>query len=132
MGVKLIDNKEKVIAALRVQLANNINGALALMVSEAQNNANVDTGFMRSKIGITVPATPGSLWGEMRSLAHYSLFQDVGRWGNMFFSKAFLVVRERFPRLMASNDVSTAGAGVIRAARQEYHGPLGSPRGGKP
>lgn len=82
---------------------------------------------MKAHIGQTVQATASSLSAEMRSLAPYSLYQDIGYRGNLFFSKAFLALREKFKGMMTSNDVGTAGAGVIRAAEEEYFGPEGRP-----
>lgn len=122
IGVQLVNNREKVVAELKRQVAQRVNAAAQFMVGEAQRNANVDTGFMKAHIGQTITATPDRLEAEVRSLAPYSLYQDIGLHGNMFFSRAYLRTREMFPKLMMGNDVGTAGAGVIHAALEEYHG----------
>lgn len=133
MGVQLVNNREKVVAELKRQVAQRINAAAQLMVGEAQRNANVDTGYLRSSIGQTITAVPERLEAEVRSLAKYSQPQDTGMRGNLYFTRAWLRVREIFPQLIAGKiSVGTAGPGVVRASEQEFHGPLGSPRGGKP
>jgi hypothetical protein len=125
MGYRLIDNKDKVVAALKEQVANGLNNAASFFVTEAQKNAAVDTGFMRDSTGVTVAATPNSLFAELRALAPYSGFQDVGQHGNLWFTRAFLVTKEKFKQFIYTRSSGTAGPGVIKAALTEYHGVTG-------
>lgn len=119
------------IPLLKEQVAARLNNAAAFWVAEAQANANVDTGFMKNSTGVTVPATPNSLFTVIRCLAPYGSAQDTGIRGNLWWTRAFLATREKFTQFLYDK-VGSAGPGVIRAALQEYHGPLGNPRGGKP
>src|SRR6267154_50054 len=102
MGVKLVDNKEKVIAALKQQVANGLNNAGAFFVAEAQTNANVDTGFMKSHILMpeSEMAIPQSLSTTVRSLAPYSGPQDQGIRGNLFFTRAWTATRLKFKQFI--------------------------------
>lgn len=127
MGVRLVDNTEKVKREIRAQLAIRVNNAAQFFVGEAKRNANIDTDFMRQHIGQTVQATAASLSAEMRSLAPYSGPQDTGRWGNLFWTRAWLALRDKFKGLLMSSGTESAGAGVIGAAEQEYFGPMGRP-----
>ena len=126
IGVRLVDNTAKIKAALREQIANGLNAAGNSWVTDAKANANIDTGFMKEHIGLTRAATPANLSAEVRSLAPYSGPQDTGMRGNMFWTRAYLSTRERFTQFIYGKEGS-AGAGVIGAALQEFHGPLGSP-----
>lgn len=129
MGVKLADNTAKVKAALKAQIANGLNAAANLWVTEAKNNANVDTGFMKAHIGVTVAAVANSLSAEIRSLAPYSAQQDTGFRGNLFWTRAYLATREKFKQFIYQG-AGSAGPGVIGAALQEFHGVLGRKGGG--
>ena len=131
MGVRLIDNSAAIKAALKEQIANGLNAAANAWTEEAQANANVDTGFMKAHIGVTKAASPADLLAVIRSLAPYSGPQDTGQHGNLFWTSTFLEIRERFSQFIYSK-AGSAGGGVIRQALQDYHGPLGNPRGGKP
>ena len=131
MGVQLVNRIPVVIPLLKEQVAIRINNAAQFWVNEAQNNANIDTGFMKAHIGQTTTAVPNSLSAEIRSLAPYSMFQDTGRnGGNLFWTRAYIATREKFRQFIYQGLAFTgsAGSGVIRAASQEFHGPLG--RGG--
>lgn len=123
MGVKLVDNTAKVQREVRGALAIRLNNAAQFLVKEAKQNANVDTGFMKEHIGQTVQATGQSLLAEIRSLAPYSLYQDTGRHGNLFLTRAYLALRGRFKDFLTVS--IGANPGVINAAEQEYFGPLG-------
>ena len=123
MSVKLTSRIPEVLAALKAQVAQGVNDAASFMVDEAQDNANVDTGFMQSHIGMTEAANAASLSATVRSLAPYSLFQDVGKHGNLFWTKAFIATREKFPQLMYQSLIGNggkAGRGVIKAAKEEF------------
>lgn len=125
MGVRLVNRREEVVAALRQRLAAGLNEAAQYFVDEAQANANVDTGFMISHIGQTVPATSATLFAEVRSLAPYSGPQDTGRYGNLFWTRAWLATKAKFPDFFYAKGGS-AGRGVIGAAQQEFeHGVTG-------
>lgn len=124
MGVNLVDRTPQVLAALKEQLANGLNSAATFFVTEAKQNSNVDTGFMKEHIGITVSAVANNLSAEVRSLAPYSGPQDTGIRGNLFWTRAWLATREKFKQFMMSKGES-AGANVIRAALEEFHGPMG-------
>lgn len=124
----------KVKAALRERISVGLNNAASAWVQSAQQGANIDTGFMKAHIGQTVPATAATLFTVIRSLAPYSQMQDTGIRGNLFWTRAYLIVRDKFKQFIYEGTAvaGQAGPGVIGAALQEYHGPLGSPRGGKP
>lgn len=126
-GVKLVDNTERVKAALKEQLAGGLNAAADHVANEARNNANIDTGFMKSAIGVSVAATPNSLFAVVRSLARYSMYQDTGIHGNMFWTRAYLATRNRFKQFIYQGRAYTGGAGadVIKAAEIDYHGVTG-------
>src|SRR5205823_5572868 len=103
-----------VIAALRVQAANGLNNAGAFFVNEAKANASIDTGFMYSNILMpeSEMATPQSLSTTVRSLAPYSLFQDVSRSGNLFFTRAWLATRAKFKQfILGEITAGTVGGG---------------------
>lgn len=127
MGVKLVDNTEKVKVALRERIAVGINNAAGTWVDFAQGAANVDTSFMKNHIGITVAATTRSLFAVVRSLAPYSMYQDTGRYGNLYWTRAYLAVRDKFRQFIYGGTAiaGQAGPGVIKAALEEFHGPLG-------
>lgn len=129
MGVKLVDNTEKVKTALRERIAVGLNNAASAWVQAAEQGANVDTGFMKAHIGQTVAATGRSLFAVVRSLAPYSMYQDTGIHGNLFWTRAYLIVRDKFKQFIyeGTGPTGQAGAGVIKAALEEYHGPLGRP-----
>jgi len=131
MGVVLVDRKDKIIAELKLQLAMGLNAAAIEWVSGAKAKANVDTGFMKEHIGITKSASSADLSAEIRSLAPYSGPQDTGIHGNLFWTSTYLEIRERFSQFLYGK-AGSAGPGVIRAAQQDFHGPLGSSKGGKP
>ena len=132
MGVKLVDNTEKVKAALKEQIAAGLNAAGEHFANEARNNANVDTGFMKSAIGQSVAATPNSLFTIVRSLARYSMYQDTGIRGNLFWTRAYLATRSRFKQFIYQGRAYAggAGAGVIKAAETDFHGVTGRKGGG--
>lgn len=133
MGVKLVDNTEKVKAALKVQIAGGLNAAGAFWVDEARRNANVDTGAMRDSTGVTVSATPSSLFVIIRALMPYSYWQDVSvKSGNLWWTRAFLATRQRFHQFIYQGRAHAggAGAGVVKAALSEYHGVSGRKGGG--
>lgn len=134
MGVKLVDKTAEVKQALKERIAVGLNNAAGAWVDAAQGAANVDTGFMREHIGQTVAATATSLFTVIRSLAPYSAMQDSGIHGNFFWTRAYLIVRDKYKQFIYGGLAVTgsAGSGVIKAALEEYHGPLGSPRGGTP
>ena len=133
IGVQLVNRAPQILTELKRQVSERVNAAAQLFVGEAQRNANVDTGFMKAHIGQTLAAVPDRLEAEVRSLAPYSLWQDTGRHGNLYWTTAYLRVREIFPQLiLGKTQVSTTNQGIIRQALQDYHGPLGNPRGGKP
>ena len=123
MGVRLVNNREKIVAALKQQVADGINSACQMWTDEAQRNANVDTGFMKSHIGQTVAAVPNKLEGVVRSLAPYSGFQDTGRHGNLFWTRAYITTRAKFRDLIFKGIAYTgsAGGGVIKSALSDYH-----------
>jgi len=129
MGVYLVDNTEKIKAGLKEQLAGGLNAAADNFANEARNNANVDTGFMKSAIGVSVAATPNTLFAVIRSLARYSMFQDTGLHGNLFWTRAYLATRIRFSQFLYQG-TRGAGADVIKAAEMDYHGPTGRKGGG--
>lgn len=126
MGVKLIDNTEKIKAALRGQIAIGLNSAAQFFTSEAKAGAAVDTGFMKEHIGVTGQATAQRLETEVRSLARYSGPQDTGVRGNLFFTRAYYATREKFAQFLYGKiQVGTVGGNIIRAAEEEFHGSMG-------
>ena len=133
MGVKLVNNTEKIRKEIHVKLAQGINNACQFWVSEAQDLAPVDTGFLKEHIGQTVPAMPDSLHGEIRSLAPYSGPVNYGtsrQSAQPFWTVAGLLTRQKFDSLMKSgfigiSKIGSAGRGVIRAALMDFHGPMG-------
>lgn len=124
MGIRLVDNTVQVKAALREQIANGLNAAATFFVTEAKNAAPVDTGFLKAHLGVTVAAVPSSLSAEVRSLARYSAPTDTGIRGTLWWTKSWLATREKFKQFLMTKGTS-AGAGVIRAAEEEFHGPMG-------
>lgn len=138
MGVKLVDNTAKVQAALKVQIAQGINNAVQFWVTEAQDFAPVDTGFLKAHIGQTVSAVPNNLHAELRSLAPYSGPVNYGtskQAAQPFWTIAGLLTRQKFAWLLKSGfvgigKVGSAGANIIRAALEEFHGPMGRKGGG--
>lgn len=138
MGVTLVNNFPKVQAALKEQVANGINNAAQYWVTEAQSLAPVDTGFLKEHIGQTVAAVPNNLHAEIRSLAPYSGFINYGTSRHSprpFWTVAGLMTREKFHDLLKSGFVriskgTSAGAKIIRAALEEFHGPMGRKGGG--
>ena len=134
MGVRLIDNSAKVKQALKERIAVGLNNAANAWVDAAAGAANVDTGFMKAHIGVTKAASSADLSAVIRSLAPYSMYQDTGMHGNLFWTRAYLIVRDKYTQFLYHGIAYTgsAGPGVIRQALQDYHGPLGNPRGGKP
>ena len=133
MAVRLVDNKAKIMSALREQVAQGINNAAQFWTANAQDLAPVDTGFLKAHIGQTVAANSNSLSAEIRSLAPYSGFVNYGTskmQAQPFWTVAGLMTRDKFEYLLKSGFVSigrgsSAGPGVIRSALIEYHGPLG-------
>ena len=125
MGTKLVNNIPAIKQAIHVSLARGINNACQYWVSEAQDLAPVDTGFLRDHIGQTVTATPVSLHGEVRSLAPYSDFVNRGTSkmaAQPLWTVAGLLTRQKFNDLFKSGFIGisrlgSAGASVIRAAR---------------
>lgn len=133
MGVKLIDNHQKIKREIHVQLAQGINNACQFAVSETIDLAPEDTGFLKAHIGQTVTATPDSLLGEIRSLAPYSGYVNYGTFRQHpqpFWTVALLLTRQKFDRLMKSGFIGikrlgSAGGGIIRQALMDFHGPMG-------
>lgn len=138
MGVRLVDNTVKVKAAIKVQIAKGINNACQFWVGEAIDLAPEDTGFLKAHIGQTVAASPNSLRGEIRSLAPYSGPVNSGtsrQAAQPFWTVAGLLTRQKFEWLLKSGFVSigrvgSAGANIIRAALEDFHGPMGRKGGG--
>jgi hypothetical protein len=138
MGVKLVDNTAKIQAAIKVQIAQGINNAAQFWVTEAKDLAPVDTGFLKEHIGQTVSAVPNNLHAELRSLAPYSGLVNYGTSNQSpqpFWTIAGLMTRQKFNWLLKSGFVSigrvgSAGANIIRAALEEFHGPMGRKGGG--
>lgn len=138
MGVKLVDNTVKIRTALREQVAAGINAACEMWVDEAKSLAPIDTGFMEAHIGQTRAANAESLTGEVRSLAPYSGHVNYGtskQPAQPFWTVAALHTRKEFARLLKSGFVqirrgTSAGAGVIKSALMDYHGPTGRKGGG--
>jgi hypothetical protein len=133
MGVTLKDNTAKIQAALKVQLAQGINNAAQFWVGESRDLAPEDTGFLKEHIGQTVSAVPNNLHAELRSLAPYSSAVNYGtskQHPQPFWTVGGLLTRQKFAWLLKSGFVSigrvgSAGKGVIRAALEEFHGPMG-------
>lgn len=133
MSVRLVDNTEKIKQALREQIAQGINAACQMWTDEAKDLAPRDTGFLAEHVGQTKAANANDLSGEVRSLAAYSGFVNYGtsrQPAQPFWTVAGLLVRQRLPGLFKSSFIqirrgASAGAGVIRAALMDYHGPLG-------
>lgn len=127
MGVKLTDNTVAVKAALRERISVGLNNAASLWVQAAQQGANVDTSFMKEHVGVTVPSTAVTLFAIVRSLAPYSMYQDTGIHGNLFWTRAYLIVRDKFKQFLYGGTAiaGQAGENVIRAALEEFHGPMG-------
>lgn len=138
MGVRLIDNTEKIKTALREQVAQGINNACQYWVDEAKDLSPVDTGFLKEHIGQTKAANANDLSGEIRSLANYSSVINFGssrQAAQPFWTVAGLLTRQKFAYLLKSGFVSisrgaSAGAGVIKSALMDYHGPMGRKGGG--
>lgn len=132
MGVKLTDRTAEVKAALRERIAVGLNNAAGTWVDFAQGAANVDTGFMKEHIFVSVGATASSLFAIVRSLAPYSQMQDTGARGNLYWTRAYLAVRDKFKQFIYGGTAiaGQAGPGVIRAALEEFHGPMGRKGGG--
>lgn len=119
MGVRLVQHYAEVEQQLRVKCAAGLNAAAQYFVDEARENANVRTGFMMTHIGQTVPATPATLFAEVRSLAPYSRAQNDGRHGNLFWTRAWMSTRIRFKDFFIA-EAGSAGRGVVGAAMQEF------------
>lgn len=118
----MIDNKEKVVAALKQQVANGLNNAASFWVERAQQDAPVLTMFLRSHIGQTLGAVPNRLEAEVRSLAPYSGYVNYGtsrQTAQPYWTNAFIATREKFPQFIYGASGS-AGAGVIKAALMDY------------
>lgn len=120
----------KIKQAIHVQLAKGINNACQYWVSEAQDLAPVDTGFLKAHIGQTVTATPDSLHGEVRTLAPYSGYVNFGtsrQAPQPFWTVAALLARQKFDWLLKSGFIGiskagSAGAAIIRQALSDFHG----------
>lgn len=138
MGVTLVNNFPKVQAALKEQIAQGINNAAQFWVSEAGDLAPVDTGFLKAHIGQTVSAVPNNLSAEIRSLAPYSGPVNYGtsrQAPQPFWTVAGLLTRQKFAYLLKSgfigiSKLGSAGPNIIRAALEEFHGPMGRKGGG--
>lgn len=138
MGVRLVNNIPKIQAEIKVKLAQGINNACQFWVSEAIDLAPVDTGFLKAHVGQTVSAVPNNLHGEIRSLAPYSSAVNYGtskQAAQPYWTVAGLLTRQKFTWLLKSGfvgigRVGSAGANVIRAALEEFHGPMGRKGGG--
>lgn len=133
MGVKLVNNTQKIKREIHVQLAQGVNNAIQFWVDEAIDLAPEDTGFLKAHIGQTVTATPDSLHGEIRSLAPYSGYVNYGtsrQSPQPFFTVSGLLTRQNFNWLMKSGFIGirklgSAGGGIIRQALMDFHGPMG-------
>lgn len=133
MGIKLVNNIPKIRQAIHVQLAHGINNACQYWASEAIDLAPEDTGFLKAHIGQTVTATAQSLHGEVRSLAPYSGLVNLGtskQAAQPFWTVAGLLTRQKFHWLMKSGFIQisrmgSAGAGIIKQALMDFHGPMG-------
>lgn len=138
MGVRLVNNFPKIQVAIKEQLAQGINNACQFWVSEAKDLAPVDTGFLKEHVGQTTSAVPNNLSAEIRSLAPYSGFVNYGtsrQSPQPFWTVAGLLTREKFTYLLKSgfigiSKLGSAGPNIIRAALQEFHGPMGRKGGG--
>ena len=133
MSVRLVDNTEKIKHALREQVAQGINNACQFWADEAKDLAPVDTGFLKEHIGQSKAANAASLSGEIRSLAPYSGPVNYGtskQPAQPFWTVAGLLTRQKFEWLLKSGFVRigrgvSAGAGVIKSALMDFHGPMG-------
>lgn len=133
MSVRLVDNTERIKQALREQVAQGINNACQFWVDEAKDLAPVDTGFLVEHIGQTKAANANDLSGEIRSLAPYSSAVNFGtarQPAQPFWTVAGLLTRQKFEWLLKSGFVKigrvvSAGAGVIKSALMDFHGPMG-------
>lgn len=138
MSVTLVDRTEQIKAALREQVAQGINNACQYWVDEAKDLSPVDTGFLKEHIGQTKAANANDLSGEIRSLAPYSGPVNYGtskQSAQPFWTVAGLLTRQKFAYLLKSGFVSigrgaSAGAGVIKSALMDFHGPMGRKGGG--
>ena len=143
MSVRLVDNTEKIKQALREQVAVGINNACQFWVDEAKDLSPVDTGFLKEHIGQTKAANASDLSGEIRSPAPYSAPINYGHRttggstvpAQPFWTVAGLLTRQKFTYLLKSGFVSigrgaSAGAGVIKSALMDFHGPTGRKGGG--
>lgn len=130
MSVRLIDNTEKIKHALNEQVANGINNAANHWADEARDLAPVDTGFLKSGIGVTELATANKLSATIRSIAPYSGYVNLGTSrmaAQPFWTVAGLLTRQKFAYLLKSGFVSisrgaSAGSGVIRSAMSSFFG----------
>lgn len=133
MGYTLVDNTEKIKRQLRQGCANGCNNAVAFWADEARDLAPVDTGFLKSGIGVSEVATENKLSATVRSIANYSSVVNFGgahQAAQPYFTVAGLKTRQEFNWLMKSGFISisrgqSAGPGAIRAAMMDYFGPLG-------
>lgn len=138
MSVTLVDNTEKIKVALREQVAQGENNVVAFIASEARDLAPVDTGFLKSGIGVSKEATVSDLTAEVRSIAPYSGHVNYGtsrQPAQPFWTVALLTARQKFEYLFKSGFIrfgrwTSAGPGVIRQALTDHHGPLGRKGGG--
>jgi len=129
MGVQLVNNIPKVVPELKRQVAERLNAAAQFWVGQAKQNAPVDTGFLKAHVGQSIAAVPERLEAEVRSLARYSAPTDTGIRGTLWWTKSYLRTRELFPQFLYGK-AGSAGANVIRAAEEDFHGPMGRKGGG--
>lgn len=91
MTVTLKKNHQQVKKQMRSDVADGQNRATAFLITEAQNNAPVKTGNLRSKIQQTVRATPSNPEAEGKSMADYSVPVNQGtpdRAGTFYWTRA--------------------------------------------
>ncbi|HEX5704870.1 MAG TPA: hypothetical protein VFX97_16855 [Pyrinomonadaceae bacterium] len=119
-------------------MAVGINNACQFWVDEAIDLAPEDTGFLKAHIGQTKAANANDLSGEIRSLAPYSGPVNYGtakQSAQPFWTVSGLLTRQKFTYLLKSGFVKigrgvSAGAGVIKSALMDFHGPMGRKGGG--
>lgn len=138
MGVTLVDRTPQIIRALKQAAANGCNNAAFFWADNSKDMAPRDTGFLAEHVGVTKTATADDLSSEVRSLAPYSGPVNYGtskQAAQPFWTVAGLLTRQKFPNLFKSGFISiqrggSAGAGVIKSALMDYHGPTGRKGGG--
>lgn len=106
MSFRLVDNKDKIIAQMKVEVARRLNNTAQYAVDQMRDLCPVDTGALKSTIRQDHTAVPDNLTAIVRAGTpeiNYGAYINYGTHkmpAQPFFTVAMLLTRQAFPQFM--------------------------------